>query len=270
MHFPCSILLASLLVALPPFAFGALGAGHDAYPLRLAMMDMMPMSGGVPAPAAAPMPGMPAPASTPPPAAPMRGMPAPAATPPAAMAPGGMGDDSMRMGATRPGGMAAPAPATAPAPMAAAPAAAMPMCPMCTTMMQGMMGGGAAPMGAAAAPAPAAAPPTPATSAALLETRIAQMRAALRITDAQVPAWEVFAASLRTGRQHLDLARADLQSSTAGADPMLRLVSYENHLTARAEAMRITRLAFTSLQGQLNDEQKGIATSTMLPFIGAF
>lgn len=112
--------------------------------------------------------------------------------------------------------------------------------------------------------------PTAESSSALLATRIAAMRATLRITDAQAPAWDVFVAALQTGRQHLDQARTELQGSGTGTDPMLRLVAFENHLTARAEAIHITRLAFSVLLGQLNDEQKRLATGTMLPFIGAF
>ena len=108
------------------------------------------------------------------------------------------------------------------------------------------------------------------SSAARLEGRIAYLRAELRITDAQAPAWETFAAALRAGREHLDAARAALQESGTGADPMTRLQSYENHLRARTEAIHMTRMAFNTLYGQLDDAQKRVATTTMLPFIGAF
>ena len=51
---------------------------------------------------------------------------------------------------------------------------------------------------------------------------------------------------------------------------MTRLESYENHLKARTEAIHMTRMAFNTLYGQLDDAQKRVATTTMLPFIGAF
>ena len=51
---------------------------------------------------------------------------------------------------------------------------------------------------------------------------------------------------------------------------MTRLQSYENHLRARIEAIHMTRMAFNTLYGQLDDAQKRVATTTMLPFIGAF
>ncbi len=108
------------------------------------------------------------------------------------------------------------------------------------------------------------------TSVSRLEGRVAFLRSELHITDGQAPAWEIFAAALRSGREHLDAARTALQASTTGADPMARLESFENHLTSRTEAIRRTRLAFNALYSQLDDAQKQVATTTMLPFIGAF
>ena len=108
------------------------------------------------------------------------------------------------------------------------------------------------------------------SSAARLEGRIAFLRTELRITPAQAQAWEAFANTLRSGREHLDAARAALQEGTTAADPMARLESFENHLRARTEAIHMTRMAFNTLYGQLDDAQKRMATTTMLPFIGAF
>ena len=51
---------------------------------------------------------------------------------------------------------------------------------------------------------------------------------------------------------------------------MARLESYENHLKARTEAVHMTRMAFNTLFGQLDDAQKRMATTSMLPFIGSF
>ncbi|MBY0334843.1 MAG: Spy/CpxP family protein refolding chaperone [Acetobacteraceae bacterium] len=247
-------------------------ARTEPQPLHLAMMDMMPMGGGQ-------MP------------------PSPAAQAPAAGGmPGMMGDDAMRMGPGAQGGASAGMPGMpndamgtpqGQAPMAMVPMGTMQMpggggtavvmCPM-MAMMQGMMRMGGGPQAGAMPAQPPAAPGagmsmpggTSAGSAQRLEGRIAQMRAELRITDAQAAAWDAFAAALRAGREHLDAARDALHGANTAADPMARLVGYENHIAARLESIRTTRLAFNALSAQLDDAQKRIATTLMLPFIGTF
>lgn len=108
------------------------------------------------------------------------------------------------------------------------------------------------------------------SSAARLEGRIAFLRTELRITPAQMSAWDAFADSLRAGREHIDAARAALQEGNSAADPMARVEAYERHLRERAEAMHMTRMAFTTLYAQMDDSQKRVAATTMLPFIGAY
>lgn len=253
-------LAAAALAAFVPLS--PLGSAAEEAPpaFRLAMMDMMPMGGGGSMQQPAPAPG------------------------------GGMGgmmdDDKMRMGGG--GGMQAQGPGPMPMPMGQAQQQPMAMCPMMMNMMQNMMRmgagqqqgmapmqGGAGPggsmgMGAMGGGAMAGGVQPMGSSAARLEGRIAFLRAELRITDAQAPAWERFAAALRSGREHLDAARAALQDSNTGADPMARLEAYETHLRARSEAIHTTRMAFNTLYGQLDEAQKRAATVTMLPFIGTF
>jgi hypothetical protein len=141
-------------------------------------------------------------------------------------------------------------------------------------MMQNMMGMGSAqqgpPSGAGAGGGSMSGAQPSGSSAARLEGRIAFLRAELRITDAQATAWESFAGTLRAGRDHLDAARAALKDSNTAADPMVRLESFESHLKARTEAIHMTRMAFNTLYGQLDDSQKRTAIATMLPSIGAF
>lgn len=247
-HIPivAAVLLSVLMPALPHLAM----AEEPKLIFQLAMMDMMPPGGGAMQPAAPNAMGMP-------------GMPAPTATPPGAGgASGMMNDDKSRMGAGMPGQ----------APTGQAQQQPMSMCPMCAKMMESMMGGAGATSGMSARGGGAAMDGVlPAgSSAARLEGSIAFLRAELHITDAQAPAWDAFAATLRAGREHLDAARAALQDSSTGTDPLMRLESYEKHLKARTEAIHMTRMAFTTLQGQLDEAQKRTATSTMLPFIGAF
>ncbi|MCO6419321.1 Spy/CpxP family protein refolding chaperone [Siccirubricoccus sp. KC 17139] len=244
---------AAFAAIVPLLPLRAVAADRDA-PVRLAMMDMMPMGGDAAqqaAPGGAAMPGMPG---------------AQAGAP----GPGGMmDDDKMRMG-----GMAGQGQAQSQMPMGQAqqPMAGCDMMAMMRDMMmrrgampQGMQQGGAAPgMGAMGGDQPVGG------SAARLEGRIAFLRTELRITDAQAPAWDTFANTLRAGREHLDAARAALQDSGRAADPMARLASFESHLRERTEAIHMTRMAFDTLYSQLDDAQKRTATATMLPFIGAF
>ena len=265
------ILAASAFAALVPLVPLDVAAEEAPAALRLAMMDIMPMGGGMqqPAPTAGDSTlGM---RATP------GAHPAPAAT--AGGGAGGMrDDDAMRMG-----GGGRPAQGPGPMPMGQAQQQPMAMCPMMQMMQntmrmgaaqQGMMppmqGGAGAGMDMGMGGPMARGPQPMGSSAARLEGRIAYLRAELRITDAQAPAWETFAEALRSGREHLDAARAALQESGTGADPMARLQSYENHLRARTEAIHMTRMAFNTLYGQLDDAQKRVATTTMLPFIGAF
>ena len=256
---------AALAAFVPLVPLGAAAADGDA-PVRLAMMDMMPMGSGAQQapPGGAAMPGM---------LGPQAGTPAQG---------GMMDDDKMRMG-----GMAGQGQAQSQTPMGGAPGqpqSQMPMgqaqqpmagCDMMAMMRdmmmrrgampQGMQQGGAAPgMGSMGGDQPIG------SSAARLEGRIAFLRTELHITDAQAPAWDTFANTLRAGREHLDAARTALQDSSRAADPMARLASFESHLRERTEAIHMTRMAFDTLYRQLDDVQKRTAAATMLPFIGAF
>lgn len=285
-----AIVVAAALAALLPLLPVGAAAEETRTPLRLAMMDMMPTGGGgmqqgsagmgmddgmrmggmqaQPAQGGAGMPGMGQPGAAP--------QPGTAHSPARSGQQGGMGMGGMRMDddMTRMGG-GVPAQGQAQMPVGQMPQQPMSQAQMpgCMPMMQNMMrmgapqqGTGMGPMGGAMADGM----PPSGSSAARLEGRIAFLRTELRVTPAQAQAWEAFANTLRSGREHLDAARAALQESTTAADPMARLESYENHLRARTEAIHLTRMAFNTLYGQLDDAQKRMATTTMLPFIGAF
>ena len=255
-----AILVSTTLATLVPLSPVGAAAGELQPAFRLTMMDMMPMGDGA--------------------------MPPPA--PGAAMS--GMGDDKMPMG----GGLPAQQPAQMPMGAGGATSPSMPggraipgmaggmpaqgqgQMPMAgcgmMEMMQNMkrMDGAQQGMPPMRGGAMAGGTPTVGSSAARLEGRIAFLRTGLHITDAQTPAWESFATALRAGREHLDAARAALQDSGSNADPKARLKSFEGHLRERADAIHTTQMAFTALHAQLDDAQKQEATTSMLPFIGAF
>lgn len=264
-----SIAACAVAAALSP-AFAASDTSR-----QFAMMDMMPMPAPKPMAGAA-QPAVPGSGATPGMAMP-GGQPAMAAPATGGMAGRGMDDDKMPMEGRM------PAAGTSPMPMGqmAQPAQpAMGQCPMMSMMQAMMRPGGAQPgMGTMTGNAPTnsmAGGAMPGnieqhgSSAARLEGRIAFLRTELRITANQTPDWESFATALRAGREHLDAARSALTDSSSAAEPMARLESYESHLKARFEAIHSTRMAFGALFGQFDDSQKRMATSMMLPFIGAF
>lgn len=269
---PSRYALLACILSVGPVGLSQAQPWHSSgAPLQFAMMDMMPMGGGgmqQPGSGGAAMPGMPQAPGT------------PGSVSPPGPAMGGMTDDNrMRMG----GGMPGPAQAPMPQQQAQMPMgqSSMAGCPMMAAMMQNMMrmgAGGMAAMPGSSGPAGAmTTPPTmmpggmpTGSSAARLEGRIAFLRTELGITAAQAGAWDTFANALRQGREHLDAARAALESSASAAEPMARLEAFESHLRQRTEAIHMTRMAFNTLYGQLDDAQKRAAVSTMLPFIGAF
>lgn len=104
-----------------------------------------------------------------------------------------------------------------------------------------------------------------------VEGRLAFLRAELRVTDAQAPAWEELAQALRSARQHLVESRGALQvAGHATHTPAERLEAYERHLGARLEAVRAVRGAFFRLHGMLDEAQKQTAAELVVPFVESF
>jgi len=101
-----------------------------------------------------------------------------------------------------------------------------------------------------------------------IDGRIAFLRTELRITDAQSGAWNQFADALRSSRQHLLDARQQL--AAPASSPTARLDQYERHLTARLEAIRAARTAFSTLYAALDEHQKHAADELVVPFLATF
>jgi chromosome segregation ATPase len=98
--------------------------------------------------------------------------------------------------------------------------------------------------------------------------RLAFLRSELRITDAQATTWDAFADALRTSRKHLLEARQQLgQAYSSSTD---RLEKYEQHLSARLEALKLARASFAKLHGSLDETQKRTADELVAPFIATF
>ena len=105
-----------------------------------------------------------------------------------------------------------------------------------------------------------------------IEGRIAFLRAELKITDAQMSAWNAFADALRANAKKLGEVRAAVMPrSGAGQQPLTladRLDLQEQWLVARLEGTRTIRPAFVNLFGTLSDEQKKTANELLAPHMG--
>lgn len=103
-----------------------------------------------------------------------------------------------------------------------------------------------------------------------IDGRTAFLRAELRITEAQAPAWNQFADALRSSRQHLLEARQQLAAPANAVAATARLEQYERHLGARLEALRTARASFSQLHTILDEHQKHVADELVIPFLATF
>ena len=105
-----------------------------------------------------------------------------------------------------------------------------------------------------------------------VEGRIAFLRAELKITDAQMSAWNAFADALRANAKKLGEVRAAMMSRLgSGQQPLTladRLDLQEQWLVARLEGIRAIKPAFVSLFSTLTDEQKKTANELLAPHMG--
>jgi hypothetical protein len=118
------------------------------------------------------------------------------------------------------------------------------MMPMMAMMSEGMM--------------PMAMIPAGMQPFAHIEGRIAFYKAELRITDAQLPLWDAFAAALRGAASRIQqaLPSAPAGGSNSAPEQMERRITI---LSARLEAMQAVLAAGKPLYATLTDEQKHTA-----------
>lgn len=102
-----------------------------------------------------------------------------------------------------------------------------------------------------------------------LDGRLAFLHAELRITQQQMPAWDAFAAALRSARDHLAEARTAMQDGNKATDPLGRLEAYERHSAARLQALHDSRVAFGKLYGTLDEGQKRTANELVVPLLAS-
>jgi hypothetical protein len=104
-----------------------------------------------------------------------------------------------------------------------------------------------------------------------VEGRIAFMKAELKITEDQTPAWNAFADTLRANAKKLGDVRSAMMTRESAARPqtvMQRLDLEEQWLTSRLDGTRATKAALAMLYDVLSAEQKQQADELIGPNVG--
>lgn len=100
-----------------------------------------------------------------------------------------------------------------------------------------------------------------------IEGRIAYLHAELRITPAQMAAWNDVATVLRANAKRLSEARP-AQPQKADRSVLERADEQERVLGARLESIRAIKPAYAKLHEALDDAQKKSADELMAPYLG--
>ena len=104
--------------------------------------------------------------------------------------------------------------------------------------------------------------------AANVEGRIASLKSELKITDAQISAWNKFADALRAaGGSMNDMYQQMMQSGPAATLPA-RLDRRETMLSAHLSRVKALKEALDPLYASFTDEQKKIANGIMIGPMG--
>jgi hypothetical protein len=100
-----------------------------------------------------------------------------------------------------------------------------------------------------------------------LEGRIAFVRAELRITDAQVKAWDDFANAIRESAKRM--ANPTMPEMPASPPELLaKLEAQEKLLSAKIEAVQALKTAFLPLHDVLTAEQRKLASDLLTAHMG--
>jgi hypothetical protein len=93
-----------------------------------------------------------------------------------------------------------------------------------------------------------------------IEGRLAYLKAELKITDAQLPQWNAFAAAARASATQMNdmMKQGSAMMMPGGNQPTLpqRLDLAEKHISAHLEMLRKLKSALLPLYTSLSDEQK--------------
>ena len=106
-----------------------------------------------------------------------------------------------------------------------------------------------------------------------VEGRIAFLRTEIKITEAQVSAWNAFADALRTNAKKLGEVRASMTPQPGAGQQQTptmaeRLDLQERWMLARLEGIRTIKSALSKLYESLSDDQKKSANELLAPHMG--
>lgn len=106
-----------------------------------------------------------------------------------------------------------------------------------------------------------------------VEGRIAFLRAELKITDAQAPAWDEFADALRSNARTLGATRRGMMGRANAGQPQAqtlvqRLDAQEQWLSTRLAGTRTLKAAYVKLDAALSAEQRETAEDLLAPHMG--
>jgi hypothetical protein len=101
-----------------------------------------------------------------------------------------------------------------------------------------------------------------------VEGRIATLKAALKITDAQTSPWDHFADALRASAKSMSGTHQKMMSSGMGGTLLERLDRQETMLSAHLTSVRSLREALQPLYASFSNEQKKIADGMMIGPMG--
>ncbi len=102
-----------------------------------------------------------------------------------------------------------------------------------------------------------------------IEGRLAFIKAELKITEVQTPAWNELANAIRTAAKHHNERMKSVLSGEEKAKTLLeRLDVQEQFMSTRLEEIKQVRGALKSLYAVLTEEQKKEGDSIVLPMVG--
>jgi hypothetical protein len=102
-----------------------------------------------------------------------------------------------------------------------------------------------------------------------IDGRLAYLKAELKITDAQTPAWSKLAEAIRrSAATRAERMRGRWSGEDAGKTLVERLEAHEQFMAARLDELKQTKVAWTELYRGLSDSQKKEADEIVLPMMG--
>ncbi len=102
-----------------------------------------------------------------------------------------------------------------------------------------------------------------------IDGRLAYLKAELKITDAQTPAWSKLAETIRrSAATRTERMRGKWSGEDAAKTLVERLEAHKQFMAARLEELKQTKVAWTELYQGLSDSQKKEADEIVLPMMG--